>query len=247
MIDERTEAKLGSFPYERDKTAKVIESLAQLKAKAVILKYFIDLPKTEKLDDQLAKVMEKIPVYLQAKLDSTEAKPNQLDVKNSLQVLGDKKSLLSAKSGWIPLPKFSNKSAGIGFVDAFDEKPIQKFPVVVKYQDAVYPSLALLALKEVIGASPQVEIGKKVFLKNKSVPINHRAEVFINFPEKDELVPISFLDVLEKKISQKEIEGKVVVLGYDGKNSPLIDTSIGKLKLHRAFYYSLLSLYSDLK
>jgi hypothetical protein len=247
MIDEKTETKLGVFPYERDKTATVIEILKEMKAKAIVLKYFVDLPKNEKLDMELVKAMSKIPVYLQARLDPEESNPNKLDPKNSMQVKGNTKKLLSGAAGWIPHVKFSGMAAGIGFVDAFEEYPIKKFPVVLKYQGMVYPSLYLLALIEVFGESLKVEVGKKVAVGDKSIFINERAEVLINFPAKDNLVPISFIDVYEKKISGKKVEGKVVILGYDGKNAPELETGLGKIKLHRAFYYALNSLYLDLR
>ena len=78
FIDARSEAALGPFPYDRDVYDKGIEALAAAKARGVVLKFFIDRPKSDEGDKALGEAMGKVKVILQARLDPEEAHPNPL-------------------------------------------------------------------------------------------------------------------------------------------------------------------------
>lgn len=54
LIDQKTEAELGPFPYDRSKIAQAITICHAAGAKGVVLKYFIDQPKSQHGDDALA-------------------------------------------------------------------------------------------------------------------------------------------------------------------------------------------------
>ena len=54
-IDTATEAKLGEFPIDRAHVAKAVDLLTNAGAKAVVLKFFYDLPSNARSDDALQK------------------------------------------------------------------------------------------------------------------------------------------------------------------------------------------------
>src|SRR5215212_6630734 len=78
FVDERTEARLGPFPYDRSVYAKGIERMGELGARGVVLKFFIDQAKTREGDEALAAAMGKVKVVLQAQLLTAEERPNRL-------------------------------------------------------------------------------------------------------------------------------------------------------------------------
>lgn len=72
LIDKRSEEKLGAYSAERDALAAGVVKLAELGAKEILLKFFLDLPKAEKKNAFLVSALARIPVTLQARLDDTE-------------------------------------------------------------------------------------------------------------------------------------------------------------------------------
>ncbi len=119
LIDQKTEQKLGLFPYERDVFAKGIERLAQLGAREVLLKFFLDAAKNKNEDLQLAHAMIKIPVTLQARIDDSEQNPNTLLPRHQLKKEFKKvEGKIHGKSGWLPITKFSQNAHAVGFIDS---------------------------------------------------------------------------------------------------------------------------------
>src|SRR5476649_1004481 len=138
MIDDATEAKLGPFPYDRAMYAKAIDACARLKAKAVVVKFFFDLPKTPAGDAALAAAMKNIPCVLQARLEPTEGTAQSIP---SRFRFGDKPLPAGERGdlGWIPLPGLLDTASAVGFVD-FDSPTI---PLIEDYRGASYKSLVL--------------------------------------------------------------------------------------------------------
>lgn len=65
MIDDESETRLGDFPYDRAMYAKAIDACARAKAKGVVLKFFLDRPKSVEGDNALGVSMRQLPVVLQ--------------------------------------------------------------------------------------------------------------------------------------------------------------------------------------
>ncbi len=244
FVDDATEKELGPFPYDRSKYAEVISILREAKAKAVVLKYFLDRAKPGAGDDELSAEIKKIPVLLQARLDPGEPQPHPLPVRFGLgsRVKGDTHALLYAKSGWIPLEKFSLGCAGIGFVDIASKNDVLNIPMVLKYKDTLVPSLELAALELAFGEPAQILLGDKVIMAGHSLPVDPSGQVRAKLPAKDQIDSISFVDVIQGNFDRKRVAGKIVILGFDAKETPVLATSLGPLRIHRLFYYSLKSL-----
>ena len=243
FIDAKTEKILGPFPYDRSKTAQAISKLRENGAKAVVIKYFIDQPRPGTGDSELAMEIKKIPVLLQAQFDETEKMPNPLpehfNISNKLQ--GNTNKLLSGTSGWIPLKKFIQNCAGLGFVDvANPNKPL--VPLVVKYQSIIMPSLWLAILELLEDSKAKIVIGKNATIGKLVIPVNDIGEARYELPTKDIIDSISFIDLLEGKINRKRLLGKIVILGVDLNTIPTFETKIGRIGSHRLFYHSLMGL-----
>lgn len=245
FVDDATEKALGPFPYDRSQYAKALNALRKAGAKAVVLKFFLDQAKPGPGDNVLAAEMKGMRILLQARLDPKEPKPNPMPASTdrSALVQGDTRSLLSGKSGWIPLEKFSRNSSDVGFVDIASARHVLDIPVVLLYQGMVVPSLELAAIETALGQKARVQAGGLVTLAGHSLPLSPASEVTVQLPAQDDLAPISFLDLLQGKFDPARVQGKIVVLGFDAKEAPTLPTTLGPLRIHRLFFYSLESLY----
>jgi hypothetical protein len=223
FIDARSEAKLGTFPYDRAVYADALTAFEKLGAKGVVLKFFLDQPKG-KGDDTLALAMTKLPIILQARCDDSEAKPNPLDARFSTEIDKQLSAAVSCKSGWIPLAQLQRNAANVCFVD----QPVgDVVPLLEHYQGRAVKVLYACALE----------------LAKKPVPVADA-----NGTRKVDLakVPlfdvISLVDVLEGKVDRARIAGKIVVFGYEGSEAPMFDTTIGRISAHRVFMLNLLAM-----
>lgn len=231
MIDQETEQALGTFPLDRKYLAQAIDRLAELGAKAVVLKFFIDLPgKTEKSDRLLAQAMTRLPVILQARIDSSETHPNSLPVRDTLQLESTNAfELFHGRHGWIPAPAFAEVADGIGFIDGGN--PVY---MLERYQGKVVKSLYVLALEKMLDQRAEFKFDRVVF-STASLRLNRQAGIRLRWPENGNFPTISMLSLLHRQVPAEAIRGKVVVLGYDGAKMHRIDTPHGSIKAHRLF------------
>ena len=250
-IDIKTEKTLNkTFPFERSLIAEFIEKLKEFKPKAIVFKFFIDLPKNAQGDSLLAKSFLGIPVFHQATI-SKETFPNPLMSKFSI---GDSSQNLVTpyianpkNAGWIPLPIFQSNCQDVGFVDYNPKKP-DCVPLVTQYGDMYYRSLwfSLIAF-----LYPQAEFvpGKYLSVNNKIISLTAQNEVNIQLPETASITNeiISLIDVIEGKIDQIKIEGKIVILMYSGKSFYEQYTQKGAQTPHEIFLSLLEGFYNKIK
>jgi hypothetical protein len=247
FIDAKTEKAMGPQANGRTFFAKAIEKSADFGAKGVVLKFFIDKRKTPESDGALARAMTKTKVLLEARLDDTETEPNDLPERFRLPVSGKVIGKpMSGMSGWMPLPELSAAAHDIGFVDVrLVNNVADRFPVIERYRENYVKSLCLCSIELALGQKATVVPGKSVTLGDVTLALDDRSEVPIDYPAKDEIRYISLVDFLDAK-SLPEIKDRVVILGWDVESFKPIETPIGKVRPHRLFYYTLMSLYRQL-
>ena len=61
MIDAKTERTLGEFPFDRSVLAKAVERAAAMKARAVVIKFYLDQPKSAEGDPRWRRRCRKFP------------------------------------------------------------------------------------------------------------------------------------------------------------------------------------------
>lgn len=246
FIDHKTEQVLGPFPYDRKIYAQAVQVLIEYKARAVVMKYFLDQPKNSKGDQLLAQTFYKIPSFLQARM-IREDKPNPLSGRFIYtNIAGKVTSIIEGQSGWIPLKIFSDNCYDLGFVDIKTAGNNDLIPVIEKYQGNIYRSLYLSVLEYIFGRS-EIEAGKSLKINNKVLALEQNNEVRINYPEKDTLEYISFIDLINQKADHSRLENKIIILGYDGDKIDTIKIKTGNIRSHRVFYYILQDLYNRIR
>jgi len=240
LIDQKTEQKIGLFPYERDVFAKGIERLAQLGAKEVLLKFFLDAAKNKNQDLELAHAMTKVPVTLQARLDDSERNPNALLPQHELKKEFKRiQSNTHGMSGWLPTETFSQSAQAVGFIDSI-------FPAlfVERYRNKAIGSLYFYALESIYGMKFHIK-GHQLFFGKNKVPLNAKNAYQYDWIISKKSDYISYIDLVEGRVEKSRISGKYVILGYDGAKIHQIPTPSGLMNAHIAFYQSLLSVVSS--
>lgn len=247
MIDDKTEAALGAFPYERGVYARGVEGLAAAGARGVVLKFFIDRPKTAEGDAALAASLRKVKVILQARIDDSEARPNALPDRFVMTGVGDggrDARPPSGESGWLPLAALAANAHDLGFLDSTPS--VELVPVVEQYRGKYVKSLYTAALELALGERAKVEPGRWMQIGERRVETDARCLAPVSLPARDGLRTHSFVELINGKIPAGELKDRVVIVGYDGARMETNKTRIGMVKGHRLFCYQLFSLYRAL-
>ena len=238
MIDSQTEAVYGSLPFDRALVAKAIDRLTAAKAKGIVIKFFYDLPSTEKNDHLLEQSICAAPVALQASLNDAEGTTNGLEARFQIGAvpMPGFPSLFVGDKALIPLQRFRRCARAVGFVDS----TTSEIPLVEIYQGKMVKSLQLVALE--MASNQNAEIAPSGFVRvgTTRLDLMHHIE----FPRTNSLSYIPFHKLMSDtaKTWQVKVQQSVVILGYDGKNIHSIKTPLGPLGAHRFFICGLLSL-----
>ena len=244
FVDAKTERVLGPFPYDRSVYAKAIERATESGAKGVVLKFFIDLPRTDEGDRFLAKAISKTKVVLQAGSGDADSPPVSLPGKFLLKLPaqnGDK--AIAANRGGLPLPQLSAVAFDIGFINY---QTLDRMPLIEEYEKRYVKSLFACCLELAAGKAAEIVPGKSFRIGDKQLTLDAQSQAAIQFPAKDDLNYISLVDFIQPGI-RAEAKDQVVVIGYDGDRIPPVQTPIGAVRQHRVFAYALLSLYQQLR
>ena len=242
FIDAASEAKYGPFPLDRAYIAKAVQKAAELQARGVVLKFFYIEPRTKTGDDALAQSLTNLPVLLQGCIDESETHPNPLPARF---IMPDRKiqTLISGKSGWIPIPPFAEKAYDVGFVDA----DATRVPLVEGYQEHIVKSLVLCSLELATGERAVLHPGKKIDFGKQELKLDDQNCIGRKLPAKDELAYVPFDAFLTEKIPSRLVKDKVIILGYDGAKIHSLPTAIGPVRAHRVFVYDLQNAYEQIK
>jgi len=111
--------------------------------------------------------------------------------------------------------------------------------MLVEYRGSIFKSLWLAVLQN---ALPGISIdGRTLKYLGKARALNQFGEVAAANPTRDDLSYVRVSDLLHGTVDRSLVVGKIAVVGYDGEKQDTINTSIGRLKSHRLFYYWLLA------
>lgn len=244
-IDETSIKSLGQWPWSRDKLAKILENLTLANVGIVGLdivfaeedrtsphKILQDLKIYKKdvpnYDLEFANVVENSPVILGyqfdlVKKDNTNAKVPQIPAifieKDKPQ--DNKSYLIEAYNTILNIPQIQDKAYSSGFFNNIpdDTGIIRSVPLIISYDDTIYPSLALEVIR-VINDTQKVVVQydengiSNIFLDDISIPTDRYGRMLINFrgPERS-FKYISAIDIYNNSFDKSEIDGKIVLIG----------------------------------
>lgn len=241
-IDERSLRALGQWPWERDVVAKLLNNLADAGAGVIGL----DVVFPEKDKSSPAYVNKKLGLHLQNPPDydaifaTTVANtPTILGYvfnmeNNSTGVIApeipavfiesnapENTSVLKAKGALLNIPKIQDSAYSSGFFNNIpdDSGMIRSVPLIMSYEDQLYPSLAMEMIRVASGSS-QVRVNygelgvESIVSGDFTIPTDSHGRLFINFRGGAKTFHyISAVDVVENSFDKSLVDGKFVLLG----------------------------------
>lgn len=271
-IDDKSLLNEGQWPWSRDKLAKLVTNLSN--NGAGIIGYDIIFAEKDRTspsllvqkhpllnnenytapdyDKEFAEVLKNSPSILGYQfqfgetIHKTEVAPNLSAVflqRNKPQNLDH---MLQAKGILLNIPSLQNSAYSSGFINNVPEESgmSRSVPLIIQYDDEVYPSLALEIIRNIYGIKKvilnydefglvNVQLGKDLKIPTDihgRLTVNFRGDQF-NFPY------ISATDILNDNFDPKIIEGKIVLIGtsapglFDLRSTPF-DSVFPGVEIH---------------
>ncbi len=243
-IDEASLKELGQWPWSRPKVSQLLEKLTNnnigliafdmVFAEAdkssphkVFKKYGIHRENTPNYDLILGNSIANTPTILGYIF---EFKENKYINKKAPQIpaifieknkrLGDN-YLLKAKGTILNVPELQEKAYTSGFFNNIPDESgvIRSVPLIISYENIIYPSLALEVIR-LISKTKKVVINYdengivNIKLNNLTIPTDRYGRLLINFRGKSKTFKYySAKDILNGSIGKKELEGKIALIG----------------------------------
>ena len=121
-----------------------------------------------------------------------------------------------------PLTQLTVGAKGIG-VNVTSPEPdavVRKMPVLIRVGDKIYPSMLLENIR-LVNRSKRIKVVAKEYginevlvSKKAGIPVNHNAEMYINYADPSQYTQLSVEQVFSREHDDK-IKGRIVVVGMD--------------------------------
>lgn len=244
-IDEKSLKELGQWPWSRNKMAKILENLSNANVSIIgmdivfpeednssphkIFKQFnIDIKNPPNYDLELSNTIKNTPTILgyQFELEENIEHTNH-EVPNIPAIFIEKNKnlakqyLIKAYGTIINTPLLQNSSYSSGFFNNLPDKSgiIRSVPLLISYDDIIYPSLSLEILR-ILTNTKKVYINynengvKNITLNNITIPTDRHGRLIVNFRGKEgNFKYYSAIDIYNNNFLKKEIEDKIVLIG----------------------------------
>jgi len=244
-IDEKSLQTLGQWPWSRDKISKILENLTNAGIGLIAFDVVFaeeDRTSPHKIFNQYNVKMDNVPNYDEIFAKTVASTPTILGYQFELEkdnehVSKDAPSipaifvernknpeqnyLITATGSILNIPIVQDNAYSSGFFNNIPDESgiIRSVPLIISYDDAIYPSLALEVLR-IITDTKRVDINydpygvKNVKLNNITIPTDRHGRILVNFRGKEKNFKyISALDIYNDKFDKEYIEGKVGLVG----------------------------------
>lgn len=236
QIDERSLARVGRWPWSRDRLATLVAAVRTAGADTVVLDMMFPEPDsakparsaTQTNDDVLAESMRagRIVTGFHFRFDPGPTRTSACTLRPLPMVVverdaGDPRPYFQASHVLCSVPPITDASAGLGFLNASPERDglLRRVPLITEYDGQVYPSLALagyIAFQRVQDIRlVQDHFGTvNMRLDGNEFPVDSRAQLLLRFRgSAGSLRRVSAADVLAGSVPPNVFQGKVIVVG----------------------------------
>lgn len=243
-IDEKSLDKLGQWPWSRDKISKILTNLTNAgigliafdvvfaendnsSPHSVFEKYGIKKDNVPNYDYEFAKTVATTPTILgyQFELEKSEHVNKKAPQIPAIFIEKNKNEgadyLIKAKGTILNIPIVQDNAYSSGFFNNIpdDSGIIRSVPLVISYDDMIYPSLALEVFR-VINDAQKVLINYNqdgvthVSLNDINIPTDRYGRILVNFRGKEKNFKyIPAIDVYNNSFKIEDIEGKIGLVG----------------------------------
>jgi len=240
-IDNKSLRKIGQWPWSRDIVATLLNNLTQAKAGVIGLDMVFaeqDKSSPHLLKQKFPTITQKLPNYDQILAQTlqhspvvggfvfTEEKTSQVRTPLIPATFIEKglkgtNALKESKGIVINTPLIQNAlySSGFFMIKNNEGGVIRSVPLISKYHNVIYPSLAFEMLRIYTGENKVYIVGDDngvAFIKlgDYTIPTKNSGEFIVNFRgAKKHFKYISASDILAQQFDPKDIENKFVLLG----------------------------------
>jgi adenylate cyclase len=196
--------------------------------------YLKSMPMNNELREQLGKVLLDTDAVFSIVLKESKKAILMMSVKNetgtelpsTTQIIekGIVQPWLYEFEGIVsPTARVSAGATGMG-VNVTSPEPdavVRKMPVLIRVGDKIYPSM-LLENVRLLNKSKRIKVIAKqhgidevLVSKKAGIPVNHNAEMYINYAEPLMYENISATDILTDNFDKEKIKGRIIVVGLD--------------------------------
>jgi adenylate cyclase len=272
-IDERSIKELGQWPWERDKVAQILTNLTQNNAGIIGLdivfseadktspskfasQWGLDTKNLPDYDFILSEVVANTPTILGYVFDFDAKNTNDAPQIPAIFIEKNKpqKEFLPTAKGVLPnLDIIQNNSYSSGYMNNIPDETgiIRSVPLVIKYEQQAYPSLAFEMYRIATNSKKVIlqygENGiENILLQKEQIKTDRFGRLHINFrgPFKSYKY-ISAVDIYNNTIEPESLQGKFVLIGtsayglMDLRSTPL-DSVIAGVEVHANLIDNLL-------
>ena len=196
--------------------------------------YLKSMPMTNELREQLGQVLLDTDAVFSIVLKESKKAILMMSVKNepstelpsTTQIIekGIVQPWLYEFEGIVsPTPRVSAGATGMG-VNVTSPEPdavVRKMPVLIHVNGKIYPSMILENVRLLNGSKRIKVIAKEhgidevLVSKKAGIPVNHNAEMYINYAEPVLYENISATDILTDNFDKEKIKNRIIVVGLD--------------------------------
>ena len=198
------------------------------------VEYLKSMPMTNELREQLGSVLLDTDAIFSTVLKESNRAVLMMSVKNqkgvelpsTTQIIekGNVKPWLYEYEGIVsPTQRLSAGATGMG-VNVTSPEPdavVRKMPVLIRINGKIYPSMILENVR-ILNGSKRIKVVAKqhgidevLVSKKAGIPVNHNAEMYINYADPSKYVQLSATDILTDNYNENKIKGRIIVVGMD--------------------------------
>lgn len=196
--------------------------------------YLKSMPMTNDVRDQLSNILLDTDAVFSVVLKESKRAVLMMSVKNESDTnlpsttkiieKGNVKPWLYEFGGIVsPHAKVSAGATGMG-VNVTSPEPdavVRKMPVLIRINGKIYPSMILENVR-ILNGSKRIKVVAKqhgidevLVSKKAGIPVNHNAEMYINYADPSKYVQLSATDILTGNYNENKIKGRIIVVGLD--------------------------------
>jgi adenylate cyclase len=217
MIDDKSIAELGRYPWSRVQYVRLLERLSAAGAKAVLFDVFFPEVETQAIDQSLANAIKKA---------------GNVGLAVTYEIGPDLKVI----KGTHTLAHIEKNAVNIGHINLSpeDDGVIRLNQLLIEAEGKQVPSLGLLGAMMELGEK-EFEAGRfNIRLRNTSIPVDADYRMWINYTGPPGRYPAySFADIVKGRVSPEKLKGKILFVGatalgiYDMRVTPFSGNTPG--------------------
>lgn len=241
-IDEKSLAALGQWPWERRLVAALLQRLADDGAGMIGFdmvfaekdktspayldaKLGLGLKNPSDYDLELSEAVANTPTIAGYVFDLEEVRPGKKAPQIPAIIIeknpGEYSSIFTAKGVLPNIDVIQDRAYSSGFFNTIPDESgmIRSVPMLMRYDDMLYPSLALEMMriamqKNRIIVHYGVTGAESISIGKYTIPVNRYGEMAVNYRgPKFTIRYVSAVDILEGRADPNEIAGKFVLIG----------------------------------